>query len=85
MNPERLLRRLTQGSMNNVSFRDFTDLIERFGFEFDHIIGSHHIYRHPVIGQRVNVQPIRGEAKPYQIRQFLRLVEQHQLRLEDDE
>lgn len=85
MNRRRLLRRLLHGSVNNVSFRDFTDLIEGFGFALDHTIGSHHIYRHPEIGQRVNVQSVRGEAKPYQIRQFLRLVEQHQLRLEDDE
>jgi len=76
---------LSQGSVNNVAFRDFTDLIEGFGFEFDHIIGNHHMYRHPTVGQRMNVLPVRGEAKPYQGRQFLRLVEQHQLRLDDDE
>ena len=30
------------------------------------------------------MQSVRGEAKPYQIRQFLRLVERYNLKLEDD-
>jgi len=32
----------------------------------------------------VNLQDVNGEAKPYQIRQFLRLVERYNLRLEDE-
>jgi hypothetical protein len=30
------------------------------------------------------LQEVKGEAKAYQIRQFLRLVERHNLRLEED-
>jgi hypothetical protein len=30
------------------------------------------------------LQEVKGEAKPYQIRQFLRLVERHNLHLEED-
>jgi hypothetical protein len=32
----------------------------------------------------VNLQDVRGRAKPYQIRQFLRLVERYNLKTEDD-
>ena len=64
----RLLRRLTQGSMNNVAFRDFEDLVEGFGFILDRTEGSHHLYAHPAVLAMVNLQPLRGEAKPYQIR-----------------
>jgi hypothetical protein len=32
----------------------------------------------------LNLQAVGGEAKPYQIRQFLRLVERYNLRLEDE-
>ena len=32
----------------------------------------------------LNVQEVRGEAKPYQIRQFLRLVERYALELEGE-
>ena len=39
---------------------------------------------HPAIPELVNLQEVRGEAKPYQIRQFLRPVERYNLRLEDE-
>ena len=84
MNRRRLLQRLRQGALNNVAFSDFTNLIEGFGFEFDHIVGSHHIYRRPDVSEKVNVQPSHSEAKPYQLRQFLQLVDRYELEMEDD-
>lgn len=84
MNRDRLLRRLMQGSLNNVAFRDFVDLVEGFGFVLDRAEGSHHLYVHETIPASLNLQPLRGEAKPYQIRQFLRLVERFGLRLEEE-
>jgi predicted RNA binding protein YcfA (HicA-like mRNA interferase family) len=80
--PERLLRRLKTGHMANVSFPDFQRLIEALGFELETIRGSHHIYRHVEQVARLNLQPIKGQAKPYQIRQLLALVEQYDLKLE---
>ena len=59
-------------------------MVEGFGFELEHISGSHHIFVHPTIPELVNIQEVRGEAKPHQIRQFLRLVERHNLKLEDE-
>lgn len=35
------------------------------------------------ISELVNLQSIRGQAKPYQVRQLMRLVERYDLRLED--
>jgi len=46
--------------------------------------GSHHIYRHPQVNEKLNLQPVGGEAKPYQIRQFLVLVEKYHLGLRSD-
>jgi predicted RNA binding protein YcfA (HicA-like mRNA interferase family) len=83
MNRRRLLRRLLAGSTHNVSFSDFQNLIEGFGFELARITGSHFTYFHPSIQDRINIQPVRGEAKPYQLRQFLDLVEEYNLSLED--
>ena len=40
-------------------------------------------FKHPAIPGLINLQEVRGEGKPYQIRQFLRLVERYNLRLED--
>jgi predicted RNA binding protein YcfA (HicA-like mRNA interferase family) len=83
MNRKQLLRRLTQGSLHNVSFSDIVDLVEGFGFRLDRVRGSHHIFVHPGVPEVLNLQPEGGQVKPYQIRQFLRLVEEHQLLLED--
>ena len=39
---------------------------------------------HPDVPEQVNLQEVEGEAKPYQIRQVLRLVERYNLRLEEE-
>jgi predicted RNA binding protein YcfA (HicA-like mRNA interferase family) len=84
MNRRRLLARLSLGSFQNVSFRDFMSLAQGFGFRLVRVTGSHHLLSHPAVPELVNVQEVRGEAKPYQIRQFLRLAERYNLRLEDE-
>jgi hypothetical protein len=37
----------------------------------------------PDIPEIVNLQDVKGQAKPYQIKQFLKLVEKHNLKLEE--
>ena len=69
--------------MANVSFSDMCRLVEAFGFELRRTSGSHHVFAHPELRELVNLQDVRGEAKPYQIRQFLRLVERYALEMED--
>jgi len=59
------------------------NLVEGFGFKSSRIAGSHHIFYHPDIPEMVNIQDENGEAKSYQIRQFLKLVERYNLALED--
>ncbi len=85
MNRRRLLRRLARGSLHNVSFKDMVNLVEGFGFRLIRTSGSHHVFGHPDISELVNIQAVQGEAKPYQIRQLLRLVERYNLILEDEE
>ena len=55
-----------------------------FGYRLDRISGSHHIFEHPQATRPLNLQNLHGQAKPYQIRQFLRDVEVFQLTLNDD-
>ena len=59
-------------------------LVEAFGFELRRTSGSHHVFVHPSVRELLNLQEVRGQAKPYQIRQFLRLVERYALSLEDE-
>lgn len=83
MNRRKLLRRLCDGAVRNVAFGDMRSLVEAFGFRLARVSGSHHIFVHEAIGELVNLQEVRGEAKPYQIRQFLRLVERYNLPMEE--
>ncbi len=84
MKPAELLKRLADGQLANVRFADAQRLAEALGFELDRVRGSHHIYRHASMGQRLNLQALGGQAKPYQLRQLLELVERHALRLEEE-
>ena len=71
--------------MQNEPFSDMIKLVEGFGFKLARISGSHHIFIHPEIPELINLQEVKGQAKPYQIRQVLRLVERYNLKLEESE
>jgi len=84
MKRRRLLKRLSEGQLKNVVFGDMINMVEGFDFQLVRVSGSHHIFTHPGIPELVNLQEVKGEAKPYQIRQFLRLVERYNLTMEDE-
>jgi predicted RNA binding protein YcfA (HicA-like mRNA interferase family) len=83
MNERELLERIAGGAVANVAFADLRRLAEALGFELRRVSGSHHVFTHPEVPQLINLQSVRGQAKPYQVRQLLRLVERYDLRLED--
>lgn len=58
--------------------------MEVFGFELKRTRGSHHNFVRVDVPVVLNLQEVRGQAKPYQIRQFLRLVERYALRMEGE-
>ncbi len=72
-------------SPKNVRFGEMVALVEAFGFRLSRTRGSHHIFVHSRVRELVNLQNVGGKAKPYQIRQFLRLVERYNLTLRDEE
>jgi predicted RNA binding protein YcfA (HicA-like mRNA interferase family) len=82
MNEQKLLEKILSGS-KNIRFNDFVGLVEAFGFDLSRVRGSHHIFEHPDVPELLNLQNSKGQAKPYQIRQFLQLVERYSLELED--
>jgi len=73
-------------SQKNVKFNDLLRLVQAFGFELDRIKGSHHTFKHPEIEDAfLQLQPTKNnEAKPYQIKQFLSLIEEYNLKLNGD-
>lgn len=70
----------------NVRFEVFVTLLQAFGFVQDRVRGSHHIFIHANVTEILSIQPRKdGKAKPYQVRQFFKLVEQYDLKLIEDE
>lgn len=65
-----------------ISFRDFAKLLRVFAFVHDRTRGSHAIWIHPKLTRPFPVQPTGKDAKPYQVREFLELVEEHGLYIE---
>jgi len=68
----------------NVRFGDVVRLAEALGFRVERIEGSHHILIHPDIRELLNLQDVKGEAKPYQVRQLLKLIERYNLTLGEE-
>ncbi len=62
-----------------IAFRDFEKLLRAFGFDHDRTKGSHQLWIHAKHKLIMNVQVSGKEAKPYQVKQFLELVEKHGL------
>ena len=84
MNKRKLLQKALSGS-KNIRFGDFVTLVEAYGFRLARVSGGHHIFEHQAVREIVNLQNYKGKAKPYQVAQFLKLVEQYNLVLGGDE
>ncbi|KOR33632.1 MULTISPECIES: type II toxin-antitoxin system HicA family toxin [Planktothricoides] len=80
----KILDKVLAGS-KNIKFSEMVTLIEAFGFSLERISGSHHIFTHPQVTEIVNIQNNKGEVTPYQVRQFLSIIEEYNLSMEQDE
>ena len=83
MKKQKLLQKVLAGSTRSIGFGEMVALVEAFGFRLSRVSGSHHIFTHAEVRELVNLQEVGGMAKPYQIRQFLKLVERYNLRIGD--
>jgi predicted RNA binding protein YcfA (HicA-like mRNA interferase family) len=83
MKPRKVLAKVL-ASPANVRFSEMQGLVEAFGFRLLRVSGSHHIYGRAATPEQINLQNVNGKAKPYQIRQLLRLVERYNLQIEDN-
>ena len=81
MNPRKLLKRAL-ASPAGLRFAEMEALLRAFGFRLQRISGSHHIYARLGTAELMNLQEINGMAKPYQVRQFLKLIERLNINLE---
>jgi len=52
---------------------------ELFGFRFRGGSGSHRIYVKDGVREMLNFQNVKGKAKSYQVKQFLKVVDKYKL------
>ncbi len=83
MNRRKLFKRILDGT-RDVRFAEFVALVEAFGFRLSRVSGSHHIFVRNGVRELVNLQNVAGKAKPYQIQQWLKLLERYNLTMEDE-
>jgi len=82
MSSQKLLRKALDNPQG-LRFAEALKLAKAFGFRLDRVSGSHHLLKRTGIPELVNLQNVRGMAKAYQVRQLLKLVELHDLALEN--
>lgn len=59
-----------------LSFREFERLLSAFGFVHARTVGSHRHYTHPRVPEILTVLPGGKDAKAYQVRRLLEMVDQ---------
>jgi predicted RNA binding protein YcfA (HicA-like mRNA interferase family) len=67
----------------NIDFRDLCGLLIGLGF-IERIRGSHHVFSHDGIEEILNLQPKRGKAKPYQVKQVRGVILKYRLAGDDE-
>lgn len=68
----------------DVRFNDICRLAEYFGFTYRGGKGSHGVYTRKGIYEILNFQNVNGKTKPYQVRQFLKIVEDYNLTIKGE-
>jgi hypothetical protein len=69
----------------NVRFERLCTIAEVFGFRFSRQQGSHKVYVKDGVEEILNFQNVNGKAKPYQVKQFIGILEKHKLMEGEDD
>jgi hypothetical protein len=67
----------------NIRFGDLCSLLKGLGFA-ERIRGSHHIFTRTDVEEILNLQPKKGKAKPYQVKQVRGVILKYRLAGEDE-
>lgn len=72
-----------ENNPKNIRFEKICRIAEAFGFQFKGGKGSHRIYLRKYINEMLNFQNVSGKAKPYQVRQLIKIIDKYNLTEED--
>jgi predicted RNA binding protein YcfA (HicA-like mRNA interferase family) len=71
---EKTKAKVLRGTSNaNLKFDELCAMLVHIGFK-ERIKGSHHIFTKDGVPHIINLQPINGKAKPYQVKQVRAIV-----------
>jgi predicted RNA binding protein YcfA (HicA-like mRNA interferase family) len=73
-----------RNNRRRLTFAEYIRLVEAFGFRHYRTNGSHQIYIREDIPEQVNAQPKGKDAKHYQVRQLVDIIEKYNLTLDSD-
>jgi len=79
MNKKRKIYEKLRNNPKSVRFEELCKAAELFGFRFRGGKGSHRVYSRDGVEEILNFQNVGGKAKPYQVRQLLKVVEKYNL------
>lgn len=80
---QKLLNKINNNPYN-VRFKDICKLTEAFGFTYKGGKGSHRVYSRKGVREILNFQNVKGKVKPYQVKQYLKLIQEYNLRLKEE-
>lgn len=66
-----------------MDFHDLVRLVVALGFREIGGRSSHRVFARDGVAELINLQTVKGQAKPYQVRQVLGLVRKYDLIVED--
>jgi predicted RNA binding protein YcfA (HicA-like mRNA interferase family) len=69
----------------DVRFERLCTIAEAFGFRLRGGRGSHRVYVREGVREILNFQSMKGKAKPYQVRQFIKIIERYGLLEEESD
>ena len=76
---DKLLEQIRRGTSDaNVNFGELCRLLRKLGFD-ERIRGDHHIFTRDSIAEIINLQPVGGKAKAYQVKQVRNLILKYRL------
>lgn len=78
MDKQEIYKNLKQ-SPNNIRFEQIIEIAKTFGFRLKGGKGSHRVFSREGIREIVNFQNVKGKVKPYQIKQFLKIIDKYGL------
>jgi len=83
MDKRRIYKKLKRNP-KDVRFEALCRAAELFCFRFRGGKRSHRIYVKDGVREMLNFQNVKGKAKPYQVKQFLKVIERYKLLEEED-